>query len=171
MIDCSTLPKDVVYKSIVRPSIEYACEVWIPHTEKDCVLLDAIQNWSARWILKSWWDPESLRWTKSSRDCVLTLNWPFLSTRQMYFIIILMFLFNVYHGQLSSTIKSHLLPQSQDTRSHKFTFQMISSTTNSYRYSLVVNGIFLWSKLPHSILDLGNSASAFKLALRKWLFL
>ena len=159
----------MAYKSIVRPSMEYACEVWIPHTEKDCPLLDAIQNWAARWILKSRWDPESLRWTKSSRDCVLTVNWPFLSTRQMYFII--MILFNVYHGQLSSTIKSHLLPQSRDTRSHKFTFQMISSTTNSYRYSLVVNGIFSWNKLPHSILDLESSTSAFKLALCKWLFL
>ena len=49
--------------------------------------------------------------------------------------------------------------------------QTISSTINSYRFLLVVNGIFLWNKLPHSILDLGHSASAFKLALRRWLFL
>ena len=141
MFGCSTLAKDVPYKSIVRPSMEYTCEVWNPHTEKDCALLHAIQNRAARWILKSRWDPESLRWTKSSRDCVLTLNWPSLSTRRMYFII--MFLFNAYHGQLLSTIKSYLLPQSRVTRNHKFTFQTISFTINSYRYSLVVNGIFV----------------------------
>ena len=166
---CLTLAKDVAYKSIVRPSMEYACEVWNPHTEKDCALLDAIQNRAARWILKSQWDPESLRWTKSSRDCVLTLNWPSLSTRRIYFII--MFLFNIYHSQLLSTIKSYLLLQSRLTRSHKFTFQTISSNINSYHYSLVVNGIYLWNKLPHPILDLGHSTSTFKLALSKWLFL
>ena len=136
---------------------------------KDCALFDAIQNRAARWILKSRWDLESLRWTKSSRDCVLTLNWPSLSTRRMYFII--MFLFNIYHGQLLSTIKSYLLPQSRVTKSHKFTFPMNFSTINSYCYSLVVNGIFLWNKHPHSILDMGHSTSAFKLALYKWLFL
>ena len=54
--------------------------VWNPHTEKDGALLDAIQNRAARWVPKSRWDPELLRWTKSSSDCVLTLNWPSLST-------------------------------------------------------------------------------------------
>ena len=105
----------------------------------------------------------------SSRDCVSSLNWPSLSTRRMYFII--MFLFNVYSGKLISTIKAHLLPQPRDTRHHQFTFHTISSTINSYRYSLVVNGIFLWNKLPHFILDSGHSLTTFKLALRKWLFL
>ena len=146
MFGCSTLAKNVAYKNIIRPSMEYACEVWNPHTEKDCAILNAIQNRAARWILKSRWVPESLRWTKSSRDCVLILNWPFLLTRWLYFIII--FLFNVNYGQLSSTIKSYLLPQSRDTRSHKFTFQTIYSTINSYSYSLVVNGIFRGTSFP-----------------------
>ena len=50
--------RNVAYKSIVRPSMEYACVVWNPHTEKDGALLDAIQNRAARWVLKSRWDPE-----------------------------------------------------------------------------------------------------------------
>ena len=71
MYGCSTLAKDVAYKSIVRPSMEYACEVWNPHTERDCALLDVIQNRAARWILKSRWDLESLRWTKSGPPVIV----------------------------------------------------------------------------------------------------
>ena len=48
MFGCMTLAKDVAYRSIVRPNVEYACALWNPHTEKDCALLDAIQNWAAR---------------------------------------------------------------------------------------------------------------------------
>ena len=114
--------------------MEYACAVWNPHTEKDCALLDAVQNRAARWVLKSRWDPESLRWTKSSSDCVSTLNWPSLSTRRIYFII--MFFSNVYYGHLISSIKDYLLPHFRHTRSHKLTFQTISATINSYRFSL-----------------------------------
>ena len=43
----------MAYKSIVRPSMEYACIVWNPHTVKYCALLDAVQNRAARWVLKS----------------------------------------------------------------------------------------------------------------------
>ena len=87
----------------------------IPTAPRKTALLDAAQNRAARWVLKSRWDPESLRWIKSSGDCVLSLNWLSLSTRRMYFVI--MFLFN---GLLISNIKVHLLPQSRETRSHKF---------------------------------------------------
>ena len=45
--------KDVACKSTVRPCMEYACVVWNPHAAKDCALLDAVQNWAARWIMKS----------------------------------------------------------------------------------------------------------------------
>ena len=89
-----------------------------------------LQNGAAKWVLKSRWDPESLRWAKSSSDCVSTLNWPSLSTRQIYFII--MFFFNVYYRHLISSIKVYLLPHFRHTRSHKLTFQTISSTINSY---------------------------------------
>ena len=78
----------------------------------------SIQNRTARWILKSRWDPKLLRkWTKSSRDYVLMLNWPSLSIRWICFFSIF-----TIASLYVSTIKAHLLPQSRDTRSHRFMF-------------------------------------------------
>ena len=120
MFGCSTLAKDVAYKSIIRPSMEYACEVWNPHTEKDCALLDAIQNQAARWILKIQWDPESLRWAKFSRDCVLTLNWPSLSTRRIYFIIMFLLIFTMVSSYLLSNLTFCYNLESQEVTSLHF---------------------------------------------------
>ena len=86
MFGCSALAKDVAYRSIVRPCMEYACVVWNPHTAKDCALLDAVQNRAARWIMRSHWDPMALKWTKSSSTCVSDLSWPSLATRRVMFV-------------------------------------------------------------------------------------
>ena len=93
--------------------------------------------------------PGNFEVNKSSRDCVSDLNWAFLSTRRIF--LTCLFLFNVIHGQVIFKLKDYLLPQSDITRSHKLTFQTISSTLNSYRYSLLVNGIFLWNKIPSHV--------------------
>ena len=42
MFGCSAHAKDVAYKSIVRPCLEYACVVWNPHSAKDSAVLDAV---------------------------------------------------------------------------------------------------------------------------------
>ena len=126
------------------------CGVEPPHTAKDCALLDMVQNRAARWIMKSHWDSVNLKWTKSSRDCVSALNWPSLNTRRIF--LTCLFFFNIIHEHIVSNLKDHLLPQSDITRSHQLTFQTISSTINAYRYSLLVNGIFLWNKIPSYVL-------------------
>ena len=36
---------------LLRPSLEYACTVWDPHTETDSSKLDKIQRRAARWVL------------------------------------------------------------------------------------------------------------------------
>ena len=91
MFDCSILAKNVVYiRALLGLAWSMPVQCGIP-TLRDCALLDAVQNQAARWVLKSCWDPESLRWTKCSSDCVSTLNWPSLSTRRIYFIIMFFF--------------------------------------------------------------------------------
>ena len=104
-----------------------------------------------------------LKWTKSSSNCVSDLR--SLATRRI-FLSCLTFL--CFYRQVVSRFRKHFLPQSNNTRSLKMSFQTVSSTINSYSYSFLVNGIFLWIKLPFHVLDetlAGNSFLQFKHAL------
>ena len=126
----------MAYKSIVRPCLEYACVVWSP---KNSALLEAVQNRAARWIVKSHWDPAIL---KSSNDCVLELHWPSLASRRVF--LTCLFVFQIFHEQVISGLKMCFVLSSSNTRSHKMSFQTISSTINSYRHSFVVNSIAIF---------------------------
>ena len=136
-----------------------------PHTARDCALLDAVQNHAARWIVRSHWDSETLKCIKSSKDHVSNLKWPSLSTRRIFkhvYSFLMLFMGKLYLN-LRTTSCCNL-------RSHKLSFRTISSTINSYHYSQLVNGIFLWNKIPLHILEARNSISKFKQALHRWLF-
>ena len=86
-----------------------------------------VLNHTACKIMKSHWDLETLKWTKSSRNCVSDLIGHSFPLKKD--------LFKVFTGKLYPNLKT--------TFSHQLTFHAISSFINSYQYSLIVNGIFL----------------------------
>jgi len=45
----ATAAKSVAYKSLIRPLLEYACQVWSPHTAWDISGLESVQRRAARW--------------------------------------------------------------------------------------------------------------------------
>ena len=51
-MDSYTLHK--LYLTIVRPHLEYACEVWDPHLDKDIKLIEKVQDFASRVCLKQW---------------------------------------------------------------------------------------------------------------------
>ena len=68
--------KEQAYKMLVRPSLEYACTVWDPHSETECYKIEKIQRRAARWVLSRH------RNTSSVGDMLDILNWPTLEDRR-----------------------------------------------------------------------------------------
>ena len=69
MYGCTVKAKSLAYKALVRPCLEHGCTVWSPYTSKDISMLESVQRRAARWI-KSKYDPNLYKWTKSSDVCL-----------------------------------------------------------------------------------------------------
>jgi len=64
--------------------LEYAYQVWSPHTAHDISTLENMQHHPARWACGSRWDPTTTRWNKSSNYCADVLHWPTLTDCRNY---------------------------------------------------------------------------------------
>ena len=87
-----------LYCSLVRPSLEYSCETWNPHTKRNIDKWEAVRRRAFRWITKSDDDDD----TRLSKLKLLSL----FSRR---FIRDVTFLFNVINGHYDIDISNKLI--------------------------------------------------------------
>ena len=75
---CPKPIRETVYKTLVRPVLEYACPVWDPHLQKDKILLERVQRRAARFAANNYQDRRPGSMTKLLRD----LKWGTLEQRR-----------------------------------------------------------------------------------------
>ena len=68
--------KEVAYKTLVHPKLEYAAPIWHPYHETQIGQVEKVQRTAARWTCRRW------RNTSSVGDMLDDLEWPSLETRR-----------------------------------------------------------------------------------------
>ena len=67
---CSTTAKSRAFCALVLPILQYSCQVWLPHYQKDISILELVQRRAAHWVCNSKLNPSCFSWSPSTDICM-----------------------------------------------------------------------------------------------------
>ena len=151
---CTEEIKNIAYRSLVRPSLEYCAAVWDPYTVDQIYHLEAVQR-SAAHFVKNNYDRRS-----SVTAMMQELNWPHLATRRKIARICLFQ--KAYEGHLAVQIQNLLHPVTRFTRNlHSKSFIPPQPSKDVYKHSFFPQAVNDWNALSESTIQITDPA-AFK---------
>ena len=128
-----------LFKSLVRPILEYANTVWSPYKRKHIDLLENIQRSFSKRVLGMY----NLEYCQRLEK----LNLPSLEFRRMRGDLIETY--KVLHDIYDPVTTRELLSlNSSSTRGHNFKLSKNLSHLNNYKYFFVNRIVNLWNQLP-----------------------
>ena len=147
-----------LYATVIRPSLEYACQVWDPHLVKDVEKLEGVQKFALRICLK--------KWELDYSSLLLISNLPTLANRRKYFKLCTMFkivnqLLHFQQNLFTLRATPYIHPSSH-------LYQVPFCRTNAYMHSFVPKTCLDWNLLPFCVRS-SETLIYFKSSLRKWL--
>ena len=140
--NCTTKIKGELYKSMVRPILEYACNVWCPHYNKDIQLIEAVQRRAVRFCMNCYSRYESVI------SMLEKLKWPTLTDRRDDLKLVM--LYKIINGYVHVQQTLPLTYSSFNSVTHKKILQP-PTRTDIYKYSFFPSAIRLWNNLPESL--------------------
>ena len=135
--------KEVAYKTLVRPKLEYAAPIWHSYHETQIGQVEKVQRTAARWTCRKW------RNTSSVGDMLDDLEWPSLETRREQSS--LTFFYKIHSGTVDLDKDKYLTPAPNLRRtraSHE------SQYTRYFAYSDALKNSFLPRTIPKIVYGL-----------------
>jgi len=128
-ITCPTKVKSALYKSLMRPTLEYACTVWAPHYHNDIQCIEAIQRRAARFVMNCYSK------CQSATSMLHQLNWPTLDDRRNQ--LKLMMMYKILHGLMYVQHSLPLTYSNLDNTFHGHTckFTQPATRVDCYKFS------------------------------------
>ena len=147
-----------LYATVIRPSLEYACQVWDPHLVKDVEKLEGVQKFELRICLK--------KWELDYSSLLLISNLPTLANGRKYFKLCTMF--KIVNQSLHFQQNLFTLRATPYIHPSSHLYQVPFCRTNAYMHSFVPKTCSDWNLLPFCVRS-SETFISFKSSLRKWL--
>ena len=147
-----------LYIALIRPHLEYACEVWNPHLQKDKMKLEQVQKFGLRMCTKKW---------NADYGYLLTLfDIPPLEHRRL--CLSLCTTYKIINKLVDFSQHIFVSKSTSNLRSSKNTSLLLQpfARTIAYQFSYVPHSCSVWNTLPKHITESQSLAAFKKLLLR-----
>lgn len=158
----NTTTFSLLYKTLVRPLLEYAAPVWNPYLVKDIHAIESVQRRASRLALRQ------KRGDMSYEERCDTLHWPSLSSRRTYSSLVECYkiVFGLSHLDFEEFFQFAKVKSTRANHSYKLYCKL--SRINCFKYSFFNNVISYWNNLPSNVVEAGT-LELFKCKLKSFL--
>ena len=133
--------KELAYKTLVRPQVEYDSSVWNPYTDKNIDKIEMLQRRAARWVKNSYSSYDSVS------NMLEDLGWRSLENRRIDSPLTMFY--KIIYGYVAMQIPSYFeKPQRYTRHMHPLSLRQIHTSTTYYQQSFYPATIVLWNRLP-----------------------
>ena len=141
----------ILYKSLVRPILEYTLPVWSPDLAKDINALESVQRTASQLALNQ------RKGVMSYEDRCQLFKWPTLSERRRYLSLVECYkiVFGFYHPKFEDFFE---FATTKCTRgNHSYNLYIKPAKHNCYKHSFFIRILTgkLWNNLPRDLISGG----------------